>query len=165
MRLDELLKTVECSSPEDWHRIPRPTVYNWDCGNKRVDDGPLTPYLEPVNHDYLAVYKPDVDISLAFGANVCKDFQEPWVRGFPDSHASSVVVELRYRGSPVYEEVFVVVDGGRNLLPMPKPRENEFVLPRSRLAMARLMYGVFPSGGRGETQLEEVLKRAGVKIE
>ena len=96
MQLDELLKTVEASTPDDWYKSQYPT------------------FPKKHGHSYLAVFKPNVDISLVYGAIVNEHYQEKWLKKFSDkSPGKSVTVELRYCGSPVHLWTFVYVDGGR----------------------------------------------------
>jgi hypothetical protein len=99
--LDELLKLVEGSTVDDWHKMNIHTVYGWEFGQKNQQN-----YLEPKLHNYVAVYKPDVDVTLAFDAPVNDPFNEPWTDKFADKHAVSVAVWLRYRGVVVYERGF-----------------------------------------------------------
>ena len=88
----------------------------------------------------MAVYKKDVDISLVFAADLRdgRDFQEEWVRRFPDGHATLVVAAVRYRGAIVFEWTGVIADGGRYLLPLPEPRgdDGKFFVPKSKLPLA-----------------------------
>jgi hypothetical protein len=153
--LDSLLEQVEMSSSDDWHKLDYHTPYLPYCGGQNVLD----------THYHLAVFRPDVDISLAFGATVNSDFHEPWVESFPDPHATSVAVVLRYRGTPVYEWTFVTVDGGRYLVPMPQPpnAEGKYQISAGKLSFARLMFDLYGSGGVC-CGVEEALRRAGIEI-
>jgi hypothetical protein len=156
MKLADLLKTVENSGPEQWHKMDSPTIYGWG----EVDEG----RYEPKTFETLLVCKEDVDVSLAMAATVNKPFQEPWAEKFPDSSAESVVVALRYRGAIVYEWTCVIVDGGRYLMPMPDRKEkDEFELPKAKLPLARLLCQLH--GPKGvHTELDGALQRAGIRV-
>ena len=91
MTLDQVLHSVAGSAAADWHCMETHTVYGWEYGQKQGQN-----YLEPKTHSKLAVYKPDIDISLVMDATVNDPFVEPWVQKFPDKHAVSVAVQLRF---------------------------------------------------------------------
>lgn len=163
MELHDLILTVESSSSDEWHRMDHHTLHGWEWGDRNIN-GEMYPYIEPKTHHNLAVFKKDVDVSIVFGADVIKDFAEPWVQAFPDPKASSILVVLRYRGQVVFEWVFVVVDGGRYLLPLPKPLGNgQYQFAQDKLPFARLMFALYGQGGVHHS-LEDTLKRAGVTI-
>ena len=158
MTLDHLLKTVNGSAAADWYRMETHTVYGWEHGQKHGQN-----YLEPKTHSKLAVYKPDIDISLVMDATVNDPFVEPWVQKFPDKHAVSVAVQLRFRGSLVYEWVFVAVDGARYLLPMPKVVGGGYQVPQAEMPLARLLFELYGVGGV-HPSADDALKRAGVAV-
>ena len=163
MTLSDLLLTVESSSADEWHKIEHETPYGWEWGDKNVD-GKMYPYIEPRSNHGLAVFKKDVDITLVYGADVTKDFSEPWTEQFPDTSAHSVSVGLQYRGQLVYEWVFVVVDGGRYLLPMPERLgQDQFQLSTAKLPLARLMFALYGPGGV-HSSVEDALNRGRVAI-
>lgn len=64
-------------------------------------------------HGNVAIYMPDISITMAFGLTAVEDFKEDWAKRFPNSSASSSIVDLFYNGSLVYRDIFVNVDGGR----------------------------------------------------
>lgn len=158
MRLDELLTTVAESTAEDWEKLDVHTVYVWDCA--REDECQI---LQPTFHHGLAVFKPDVDVSLAFGATVNSPLEEPWVERFPDRAASTIAVWLRYRGAMVFEWVVARVDGGRYVLPLPGVRNGIYVVLRENLPMARLFFNLM-STARNDEGLDATLARAGIPI-
>jgi hypothetical protein len=158
MTLSDLINTVGSSSLGDWHRMELPTVYGWEWGRKQGQN-----YLEPKTHSKLAVYKPDVDISLAMDATVNEDFAESWTQKFSDPKASSVAICLRYRGSIVFEWVYVSVDGGRYLLPMPKPVAGGYEVQKADLQIAQIFFELYGIGGPHQP-VDAALQYAGVKI-
>lgn len=49
-----------------------------------------------------------------------EDFDEPWSRGHPDRDTSKLSVYLSINGVRVKELIFVTIDGGRILVPLPE---------------------------------------------
>jgi hypothetical protein len=159
MRLDDLIAIVENSSINDWQKLDVHTTYGWEWGQKQGQN-----YLEPKTHSKLAVFNADVDISLAMDATVTEDFAESWTQKFASPKASSVAIWLRYRGAVVHEWVYVVVDGGRYLLPMPAPDSaGGYQIPNADLKIAQLFFDLYGVGGPHQT-VSAALQHAGVKI-
>ena len=160
MKLDELLQKVEASSIDQWCKLPYATIYGWEYGTKQN-----VPFLEPKYHDYLVIFKEDIDISLVFGAINTRDYAEAWVNKFANNHADSVAVVLQHNGSPVYEWTFVYVDGGRYLLPQPSiSQQGGFEFKKANLPFANLMFALGSIGGGVIVNVEDALKQAGIPI-
>ncbi|QDV68017.1 hypothetical protein Poly24_17230 [Rosistilla carotiformis] len=159
MTLDEILNIVSASHSDDWHKMETHTTHGWEYGTDT--DGP---YLRPISHHYVAVYKPDVDITLVFGASDGDSFDEPWVQNFPAPTATARLTCVRYRGVIVDESRSVLVDGGRYLLPMPEVDGNGgFFVNADAIPRARLMFDLYGSGGVHQT-LDEALERAQLEV-
>lgn len=163
MKLDELLTTVTRSYANEWHDIEHQVHYGWEYGEKNIAGG-MYPYLEPNQHSNVAILKDDVDISLAFGAVINADFVEPWTQKFPDEKGTSIAVELRYRGQVVYDWVFVFVDGGRFLMPIPKRDGKEFSITKDEFTFASLMFDIVELRQGATHTLDGALQRAGIKV-
>lgn len=58
------------------------------------------------------------DISL-WKIRTDEAFSESWMNQYTDTTGKRLLIELRYRNTPVEEFVFVVVDGGRHIVPLP----------------------------------------------
>src|ERR1700678_2321503 len=90
MTLQELIEKVIRSRREDWHKI---TCWGSNSGPS-YHDSPIfwdkwkghEGVLEVKSHGNVAVYMPDVSITLAFGLHHLDDFEEEWANKFPDSH-------------------------------------------------------------------------------
>ena len=80
------------------------------------------PEFEQDNHHTMAVYKPDVSLSLAWGLLENAEFSEEWHEqgGFPDKKARSIWVDTFWNGVTIDRELAVSVDGGRCTLPLPR---------------------------------------------
>jgi hypothetical protein len=159
MQHANLLSTVEQSTINDWHKMPVHTVCTWQYGQKQNQN-----YLEPQTHSNLAVYKPDIGISIAMGATVTENFAEQWVQNYSNPTARSVAIWLRYHGAVVHEWVYVVVDGGRYLVPMPETDgSGGYHVQQTELSIAQLLFELHGVGGPHET-VSDALQGSGVKI-
>lgn len=158
MTLDQILQTVEGSSPTDWHSMETQTIHSWVVS--QGDDGSS---IEPKTHSKLLVFRPDIDISVVMDATIVEPFVEPWTQMFQDKHASSVSVQLRYHGAIVFQWVFVVVDGGRYLLPLPEVVGGAYQLPKARHPLASLFFSLYGVGGVHST-VDRALAVAAIAI-
>jgi hypothetical protein len=59
------------------------------------------------------------------GRTITDDFDEPWTRKFPDAHAWSFYVEYWEGSTLLKKSIFVVADGGRYTIPLPKPHNRK----------------------------------------
>ena len=145
MRLAELLKTVEESTADSWHKMDAHPLHGWAYGENRG-----VPYVRPIDHNNLAVFRDDVDITLAWGASDedDSDLTEPWTKKFADPSARIFYVDLRYRGAPVYEWLFVLVDGARYSIPLPeRSAKGGFHVMRTDLKFGDLLFSLSGSAG------------------
>jgi hypothetical protein len=103
MTLEELRRVCAESAPEEWHPIEGITAPEGD-------------------HYARATYRPDIRLAIAWGRERASgaEFAEPWATSFPDATATARHVDFLYAGSLVDREMYVAVDGGRCLLPLPK---------------------------------------------
>lgn len=154
MTLDELFDTIEESEASDWTHIDRP-VFAQDM-QQLSGGGHAVPWIEVDEHDSLLSFRHDLSISIALGLTHRKEFIENWAQGFPDKSASSVWVDFRYNGVPVFRALRVVVDGGRAGLPCPAPGSME--VSERQYRVFELIDNVIGSGRMGE-----YFKRAGLK--
>lgn len=156
--LQTLIDTVDNSTSADWQKLDIHPVRGWEHGQNQGGN-----YIAPLIFDSVAVYRPDIDITLAIGSTVVEDFAEPWVQTFAAQNASSVAVWLRYRGVPVQEWVCVVVDGGRYLVPLPRPVANGYQVTQADMPRARLLFDLYGAGGAHQ-DVDSALAHAGVTI-
>ena len=124
MNYDEFINIIINSSVEDWNII---SCWGYGSGPSyksklefyEIWDG-VKGVLKEDSHGMYAVYRGNIAISLAFGITVNEDFKEDWANSFPDPHASSHIVDLFFSNTLVERITYVVVDGGRAKLPIPK---------------------------------------------
>lgn len=97
MNFEEIRKILKTSNPRDW-------LYDID------------------NEIY--TYKPDVGLNILTkhpdDPDSRKELDEEWVKKFPNNKAWMVIAKVIYRGSFVKQYLFASVDGGRNIIALPK---------------------------------------------
>lgn len=118
---DELLQVIKESSPDDWD-------------------------LNFSQDAEIAVFKKNLSLRIEtrhtenFVHN--DDFREKWANGFPDPHATSYYYHLYFGATRLKEFIFVSVDGGRALLPLPKSAKELNVEPiRYKIAVIFDQFG------------------------
>jgi Putative DNA-binding domain len=75
---------------------------------------------QKVQGDSYLYHRDFPEFIITIGPTVHDDFQEEWVKTFPDPHASSFYVDCKYLGTTLQRCLFVRFDGGRYQLPIPK---------------------------------------------
>ena len=119
MTLDELLDTCASSSAGDWNVI---TCWGADSAPSflgRVQETAPDENTYETSHSMRAAYRPDTCVGIAWGYPLSSDWAEEWVKVFPDQRASSAYVDFFYNGMLVAREIYISVDGGRAMLPLP----------------------------------------------
>lgn len=124
MRFQDLREAIRRSSRGDWHKI---TCWGGGAGpsyRDRLTTGTINGDLvEYESHGNVAVFMPDIDISIAWGLDRDPDDRHhglsfEWDDKFPDSKTTVQLADIFYRGSLVDREYQAAVDGGRALIPM-----------------------------------------------
>jgi hypothetical protein len=161
MKLNELLDTVMSSDADDWHKIvcwgstSGPSYKDqftfWEKRDKAEN------FLDVESHSEVAIFIPDISISLAFGLKRSDKFQEKWANSFPDPDASSSYVDIFYNNALVFRTFYVVVDGGRAYLPV--PHRTTLDVPRRYYGFIQLINSI-----QGERDYERYVKDAGMKV-
>ncbi len=161
MDYDTYISIIVNSSVDDWNVITC-GIYGPSYKSKfefnEVWDG-VKGVLTEESHGVYAVYKKDISISLAFGITVNEDFKEDWTNSFPDSHASSHIVDLFFYNTLVERIEYVLVDGCRAKLPLPKSPKD--------LSVNRVEYEIVKLIDRmvsGEGNFEKYFNRAKLQI-
>ena len=74
--------------------------------------------------DEIYTYKPDVRLNILTkfpdNPDSRKELDEEWVKEFPNNKAWMVIAKVIYSGSFVKQYLFASVDGGRNIIALPK---------------------------------------------
>ncbi|MCC5847618.1 MAG: hypothetical protein JJU29_05930 [Verrucomicrobia bacterium] len=136
MRLDEIRAIIDNSSSDDWHKAAKATT----------------------------IFIPDIDISLDWNETINPNFTEPWHNCLHDPSASSVSVVLRHNGAPVDRWTFVVVDGGRYMMPLPAPSASGgYELPASIIPIGNLIFDLYHPGG-ASNNLSALLNKCSISV-
>lgn len=97
MNFEDIIKILKTSNPKDW-------LYDID--------------------DEIYTYKPDVRLNILTkhpdDPDSRKELDEEWVKKFPNNQAWMVIAKVIYSGSFVKQYLFASVDGGRNIIALPK---------------------------------------------
>lgn len=168
MTLDEFKKLIIETSIEDWTSIScwgagsgpsyRDAISVWTRGSGEFHN------IEVDSHGEVLSLKRNLLVSVAWGMTHNNDFVEEWANSFDDPHASSSFVDFFYANQLVYRDVYVAVDGGRSLIPLPEirlvesPKEaKELVVPKEKYAFFRLLNGT-------GYDYEKYFQRTGIKV-
>lgn len=123
MNFEELRDTIAKSKKTDWHKINRigPT-YRDRFGYWTGADGSG---VTVDSHVTVAVYRPDIDLTIAYGMSETQNESggnEPdfkWSEAFPDKKVREIsVLDVFWGGSLVDRLNYVYVDGARGILPL-----------------------------------------------
>ena len=154
MTLDQLFKNIVSSSRGSWH-----TITCWGVGSGpsyrsqlktgRTMEGANNQDVESASsHHVVASFKEDLSITMALGLTANPDFKEAWANIFHNPHASTHHVDIFYNGAMVYRDSYVLVDGGKAKLPMPK---RAMLVPKSYYCFVRLLDNLGGYASRFET--------------
>jgi hypothetical protein len=135
VKLSVLLDIVKKTAPSEWLLLER-----FGCGRAAFHASYFG--AEP-DQGRLAVCRENLDIALFIAAVDQNDVLDPEDFDFGDAIKQTLVVQLGYRGLPVYEWVFLLLGPDDLLIPMPVAigRRLEFEkeeLPFAMLAAALL---------------------------
>jgi hypothetical protein len=114
VRYDEITQMITESTADDWKVLTGPTFVH-RLGNVRTGG---QNWLEAHSYDYIAVYKPDVDLRLAWGLPYGDNVTYPgW--DFPAPGTNRLLADGFWRGALVARWQVLSVDGNRCYLPHP----------------------------------------------
>jgi hypothetical protein len=113
MRYQEITRTVIGSTTSDWEQIGGTHLFIYGLGEVQSAD---QHWVSVDYHHSLAVYKPDVNLRLAWGLEEDRDLS---FRGmnFPDRQVRRASADAFWQGALVARWTYLVVDGGRCYLP------------------------------------------------
>ena len=168
MKLDELLNKILESKPEQWSRISC-----WGYGSGPSYKDKLEFYevyngqenvLHVESHSDICVFKEDIDITMAYGITSNEDFKAGWANKFSNSSASSKILDIFYRGSLVFRDTYLLVDGGRCELPIPSYGENrELVVAKDYYKFIKLFEKI-ANGSTNDDTFDSYFNQTGIKI-
>lgn len=131
MDLKTIRQKIVDSSRDDWNKITcwgagSGPVYRYGLTSESTDHGIQT---EARGHACIAVLIDDVDISIAWGYDpddtLWSDHRQQFdfsdfLPTFPAKDVSRMYADVFYGGALVDRELFVVADGGRYYVPIPR---------------------------------------------
>lgn len=165
MRYDEIRKMIIDSSADDWALIGVTGNIYLDRFEAGVSGG--SRWLDVESHTYLAVYKDEVDLRIAWGMKAETELTfDGW--DFADRSIERQYVDGFWRGALVIRWPVLAVDGHRCYLPSPYlrvvetgalPQDREIVgttVTASEVALARLLQRLL---GRDDREFDSYLQR------
>lgn len=157
MKLKELMDLIINSTFDQWYMIP---TCNADSGPSYHDKyffNEENGVLRHEEHSRIIIYKPDISITISSGLSMNDDFVEPWANKFAVTNASSSFADVFFNNSLVFRTHYVIVDGGRCRLPMPKSA-NDLSVQRNYVKFVRLVEYTPDM----DSQFDKYFKRAGL---
>jgi hypothetical protein len=169
MNLTEYNQLIFGSQFNDWTIIGcwgagsgpsyRDAISVWTKGNGEFQN------IEVDSHSETYSFKNDLRVSVSTGITHNDDFIEEWANQFPDKHASSSFVDFFFCNQLVFRDIYVVVDGGRCRIPLPKIHVNNETYKIERLTVSRQKYEFFKLlNGEGNTEYDRYFRRTGIEI-
>lgn len=142
MRLDELRTLVSESTERDWYRIEKAGPTYRDRFESWSSPADNTSGVEHDSQTEVAVYRPDVDLTIAYGMIENRHDRDPafgWADSFPDSSIREIqLIDFFWRGSLVDRLNYVYVDGARGILPLGGGHQG-LLVTRYEVTVARLL--------------------------
>lgn len=164
MTLKEYENLIVNTDETDWTEIGYGPLYLNEFGVWTKGSGEFDNIEIHSHHSYMSLKK-NLLVSVAWGLKQNDNFQEDWANKPLNSRASSGLVDFFYSGILVYRDIYVAVDGGRALLPLPKTYRNSQTYQIERLTVSekrytffRLLNGVFISS------YDRYVKDAGIEV-
>lgn len=162
MYLDNLLITLQDSRAADWDRLPIDNIYTWEVAKYFDSNLQEHSYIVPNCHGCYALYRFDVDLSLAWGAAVKDDARAPWMKWFDAPKAT--VIQLRYRGNPTCVWRAAMVENGKFLIPEPQSFDGKnLMIDEEALRLARLLFEIHAPSDPPKS-LDEFFAERGIHV-
>ena len=162
MNLRELLAKIVGSSREDWHLIADPPS-----GLNRLQFHEMYEsqqnVLHTAAHPRVAVYIPEVSITVAWGPKWLEDFTDDWCKKISDQKANAGFVDMFFNNSLVYRTPYVQVDG----IYFPPPRltgGGALEVDKDACVFMRLVDSIGRSARTSDDTYESDLRRAGFAV-
>jgi hypothetical protein len=157
MNYGELTTMVIKSSAQDWVLAGRGPLYLDRFTNVSSQD---VQWIESDSHNSLAIYKPDVNLQVAWGLELDDELLfNGWT--WPDPGISRFAVDAFWQGALAARWTLLLVDGARSYLPDPQRASDGsgWTAKTSEIALARLLQELacMPAG-----EFERYLESAGI---
>jgi hypothetical protein len=140
MQYDAFLECFYRSEPSDWE------------------------YLD--DFDMLWIYKPNIAVTILCPDAVRishsdADFDEEWHKVYPDPRAKMHKFKFRFNGQLIEEFYAVLVDGGRQYIPLPVTKD--LTITSEQYNVGRIINLANP-GRQGYGGFDSYLQRAGIRV-
>lgn len=114
---EQIFAAVLSSQPSEWHTKEL----------RNSQDG----------YAWVATLKSNASIKLKWGRVCNDDFDEPWVQKLFTKKASSEYAEILHEGLPALTQIYISVEGGKGMIPM--PRVNSLEVPAGLMRFVCLL--------------------------
>lgn len=133
MKLAALLDLIKDSGPTDWIKL--------DSYGQGFSRGPYAAreYADPQEFGRLVVFRDNLDVSFYITSVDQNDVYDIGEFEFADAVRDTLVVQLGYRGTPVYEWVFLLLEPDDVLIPMPVVVAGRLEFERTEIPFANLI--------------------------
>lgn len=168
MNLQEYENLIVDTSEEDWTKIScwgggsGPSFLNkfdvWTSASGEFKN------LDIDSHSEYYSLKKNLLVSVACGITHNDNFREVWANKFADSYAISKFVDFFYSNILVYRDVYVAVDGGRAILPLPKIIYDKEKNEIKKLVVSKNRYNFFKILNVNSYEYDEYIRDAGFEI-
>ena len=91
-----------------------------------------------------------------------REFNEEWVKKFPDPIAYASYHKIFYNSSLIKKIFLVAVDGYRMYIPLPKI--NDLTINKFQYQIGRIINNSYGESGKGIWYYDSYLSKAGIKI-
>lgn len=161
MELRKLIDTVIDSAREDWHLIPEAPSFRDRLEFHEVFNGQPN-VLHAEAHHSVGVYIPDVSITIAWGLEWRKDFQEDWCKKFPDPTAHGGFFDIFFNNALVYRALYVGVDG--IFFTLPRHQDGKLEVTKRACELMKVIDRMGKSPRQDFESYESDVQRAGFTI-
>lgn len=162
MDLRNLLKTVIESAPKDWYLTAEAPSYHDHLRFFEKYEGQEN-VLRVEAHHSVAVYIPDVSITMAWGLKWAEDFEGHWCKNFPDPKANGGFLDVFFNNALVYRALYVWVDG--IYLPLPqRTEEGNFKVTNRACSLTKIIDRMGKSPRPDHHPYESDVRRAGFTV-
>ena len=164
MNLKNYEKLITETKESDWTKIPcwgagsGPSYLNRFDVSEAVETGKAcrAQNLEIDSHSEYMSLKKNLLVSVAWGLTENNNFEEDWANKFPNPHASTGLIDFFYSGVLVYRDIYVLVDGGRYIIPLPDQKNNgaKLVITKPRYEFFKIL----------NDDRDDFLKNTGIEV-
>jgi hypothetical protein len=141
--LDKIRDMVRQSTADDWNKIEEGPTYRNRFGYSK---GPGKQWrLEEDSHHTILVYKPDVDLTIAYGMHYQSQGRDEaeyeWSQAFASTSVRTGFADIFWRGSLIDRVDYAIVDDHQGVLPLGGGADG-LKVTSLQVDVARLLHGI-----------------------